>query len=399
VYERILVPVDNSLHSQLAEEISVFLAERHHASITGLHVNSGQFHQARFSLLEEFLPERYRNENTLRYQRKIHSVLIGRGLEIIATEYLKSLQSRCQIHGIPFYEHLVDGKNASVIIEENKVHDLTVIGCHGLGEISKGSRIGSNTRRLLRHGSKDVLIVRRPWESNTILVGIDGSPYADKALDAAIDLAIACEARLTIVSSFDPVFHQQAFSRLAGVLSEDAGKVFRFNEQQNLHTSVIDSSLEGLYTAHLSKALAKAEEKGLTADVQLLRGKPYAALCNAVEKQKPGCVVVGRFGLHRGAFETIGSNTENLVELSTVNVLIVTVDDSLIPSPSYESTRVAVHSPESSSVVWSDEAKVRLERIPSFARPMAMLAIERYAKEQGINEITPEVMKAARERS
>lgn len=400
MYEKILVPVDNSIYSQYAEEISVSLAGKTHGSITGLHVNSGRFHQARFSLLEEFLPDRYQNKTTLTYQRKIHSVLIGRGLEIIALEYLKGLQLRCDNQGIAFTEKLVDGKNASAIIDESKTHDLTIIGGQGLGEVAQGSRIGSNARRLLRHSVKDVLIAKQPWDCRSVLVGIDGSLYAEKALDAAVELALACESRLTIVSSFDPIFHQQAFSRLADVLSQETGKVFRFNEQQQLHTSVIDSSLEGLYQAHLEKARVKAEKKGLTVDIQLLRGKPYVALCQLIDKQHPGCVVVGRFGLHRGAYETIGSNAENLVELTKANILVVTVDDQSVPTPFDESRQVSGSVlPESGSVLWTDEAKARLERIPTFARSMAMLSIERFAKEQGIREITPEVMMKARERS
>jgi len=36
--------------------------------------------------------------------------------------------------------------------------------------------------------------------------------------------------------------------------------------------------------------------------------------------------------------------------------------------------------------------------VPSFARPMAMLSIERYARENGLTTITPEVMEQARKK-
>jgi hypothetical protein len=45
---------------------------------------------------------------------------------------------------------------------------------------------------------------------------------------------------------------------------------------------------------------------------------------------------------------------------------------------------------------WSDEAKIRLERIPSFIRPMVQRAIERYAIEQAQQLITDGVMDEAR---
>lgn len=46
--------------------------------------------------------------------------------------------------------------------------------------------------------------------------------------------------------------------------------------------------------------------------------------------------------------------------------------------------------------VWTPEALERLDRIPSFVRPMAKMGIESFAKENGHDEITGEVMDAAR---
>ena len=48
------------------------------------------------------------------------------------------------------------------------------------------------------------------------------------------------------------------------------------------------------------------------------------------------------------------------------------------------------------SPVWTPEALERLERIPSFVRPMAKMGIESFAQENGYAEITGEVMDAAR---
>ena len=51
---------------------------------------------------------------------------------------------------------------------------------------------------------------------------------------------------------------------------------------------------------------------------------------------------------------------------------------------------------EPTAPVWTAEALERLERIPSFVRPMAKMGIESFAKENGHDEITGEVMDAAR---
>ena len=47
---------------------------------------------------------------------------------------------------------------------------------------------------------------------------------------------------------------------------------------------------------------------------------------------------------------------------------------------------------------WADAAKIRLERIPSFIRPMVQRAIERYAMEQGYPLVTDAIMDEARSR-
>jgi len=47
-------------------------------------------------------------------------------------------------------------------------------------------------------------------------------------------------------------------------------------------------------------------------------------------------------------------------------------------------------------VRWSPEAEARVERIPSFIRPMARKAIERYAEAQGHPVVTEAVMDEAR---
>ncbi len=52
--------------------------------------------------------------------------------------------------------------------------------------------------------------------------------------------------------------------------------------------------------------------------------------------------------------------------------------------------------PEPTGPVWTPEALERLERIPSFVRPMAKMGIESFAKDNGHDEITGEVMDAAR---
>ena len=47
---------------------------------------------------------------------------------------------------------------------------------------------------------------------------------------------------------------------------------------------------------------------------------------------------------------------------------------------------------------WNDAAEERLKRVPSFARGMVVKSVEKYAREHGYQEITPELMKAVKSR-
>lgn len=47
---------------------------------------------------------------------------------------------------------------------------------------------------------------------------------------------------------------------------------------------------------------------------------------------------------------------------------------------------------------WSDEAKKRLSRAPSFVKGMAIKRVEQYARKKGYSEITPDIMKEAKEK-
>jgi hypothetical protein len=54
--------------------------------------------------------------------------------------------------------------------------------------------------------------------------------------------------------------------------------------------------------------------------------------------------------------------------------------------------------PSSTGITWTAQAEARLERIPSFVRPMARVGIEKFAQEQGHSEVTEAILDAAKEK-
>jgi nucleotide-binding universal stress UspA family protein len=400
MYSAIVVAIDNSPCSEYAENLALQIALPQKTPVEGIHAYTGKFHQARFQALESHLPEKYQAEDVLGHQRDVHSVLIGRGLELISLEYMKRLGDACRAGGIPFTEKIVDGKNADVVVGASGAGRLTVMGAEGLGRVEGVSGLGSTTRRTLRHGSGDLLIAKRNAPIRSLLAGVDGSDAALAMIGRAADLARLLGATLTIAAAFDPGLHRTVFGSLSATLSKEAGESFRFSEQEGLHNDIIDRSLADLYTRHLQKAAAVAREHGVAAQTRLLQGKPFYALCTLAGDLRSDLIVVGHSGMHRSRYSDIGSNTERVADLAESSVLVVR--NQLPESADSGATAASgTGSPPAPSgqppLLWTDEAKKRLENVPKFARPMAVMAIERYAKEQKISTITPEVMAAARE--
>jgi len=398
MYSDIAIAVDKSLFSLAAENIGIEIAKRSHATISGYHVYSGKFHRLRFSALEPYLPSRYQDEDQMDYQRRIHSVLIERGLEIISLEYMKGLSSRCGDEGIPMREVLRDGKNADVLIDAAKSHDLLILGAQGLGMVEGTTVLGGTASAVLRHAACDILISRNDRVPGKILVGIDGSEDSLNAVKTGARLASMMGGEVTLISAFNPVLHRTVFELLSRVLSEEAGKVFRFSEQETLHNTIIDRSLADLYKKYLDRGCEAASLSGCERPgVALKEGVAWDEICREAARGDYDLVVVSRFGMHRGGYSDIGSTAERVVRNTPTNVLVV--GGCKVPEAKTRSREQAsVPGPSGEALEWTREARERIEKVPPFARSMAVLAIERYAREQGASIVTPEIMDRAREK-
>src|SRR5262249_57102141 len=117
---------------------------------------------------------------------------------------------------------------------------------------------------------------------DTILVGIDGSPQSFGALMTAIDLAERFGKRVEAIAVYDPYLHYTVFNGIVNVLTEKAAKVFRFEEQNQLHEEVIDTGLAQIYQSHLEIAETMARDAGLEVKKTLLDGKAYQKILDHV---------------------------------------------------------------------------------------------------------------------
>jgi len=386
MYKKIYVPVDNSEHSNACVDISIALAKRFGSQLVGSHVYAARMHDIRFKQMEYTLPEEYQDEQELERQRKIHDSLITMGLQLISDSYLEVMGRISEKEGLPFERKTFDGKNFQVLVEDiqNSDYDLVVIGALGLGAV-KESLIGSVCERVVRRVKVDTLVIKNtlPWEEQTgnILVAVDGSPQSFAGLKTAVALGKAFHKPVEAVAVYDPYLHYAMFNSIVGVLSEKASKVFKFKEQEQLHEEVIDTGLAKIYQSHLEIARHVAKEEGVDLKITLLDGKAFEKILKYVRKEKPWLLVLGRIGVHSDDSMDIGSNTENLLRLVPCNVLLSS--RKFIPPIDIKAD---------ASIVWTEEANQKMDRVPAMVRGIARTAVLRYAMERGHSIITVSVI-------
>jgi len=394
VYKSIYVPVDNSDHSNRAVACAVGLGKAYSAKLVGCHVYAAKLHDYRFRQMEYTLPEEYIDEVELERQRKIHDSLITMGLKLISDSYLDGMSRTCGESGLAFEPRMMDGKHHVEILKDlaGSQHDLVVLGALGIGR-ARDSVIGSVCERVARQSDRDVWVTKHvpePGEAerDTILVGIDGSPQSFGALMTALELARTFDKKVEAIAVYDPYLHYSVFNGIVNVLTEQAAKVFRFEEQNQLHEEIIDTGLAQIYQSHLEVGERMATETGVAIKKTLLDGKPFQKILDHARKTNPWLIVVGRIGVHSPTDETgLGSNAENILRAAPCDVLL---------STRLEVPRLDVRAEE--TVRWTPEAEERMKHVPEQVKGIARTGVLRLALEKGHSVITSAVIDDAMDR-
>jgi nucleotide-binding universal stress UspA family protein len=136
-------------------------------------------------------------------------------------------------------------------------------------------------------------------EGRTIVLGYDASPGAATALSHAIDLAACLGDRLVIGFGVAPPGstgeefkeHRRALREQAGTLTE--------------------------------RAVSKALEAGVSAEVELVDERPAKALVDLAERHNARMIVVGTYGESPIKGAILGSTPHKLLHLAERPVLVV----------------------------------------------------------------------------
>ena len=257
LYQKAVIPTDNSELCHAGIEWAVDFALAWGTVLVGNHVYAARLHDDRFRQLEVGLPARFQTEKEIARQRNIHDKLIETGLILISDSFLDVVEKKGKDHNIVIERKLMEGIHFEQLAKDinSSDYDLVIMGAHGIGQV-KRSLIGQVTARVARLITTDLLIMKqsaRALRGGKILACVDSSAYCFVALRKALRLAKDFGASVHVVSAFDPFYHYAAFNNIRYVLSYQAGKVFKFEEQEELHNNIIDRGLKKVCEANLAR--------------------------------------------------------------------------------------------------------------------------------------------------
>jgi len=205
-----------------------------------------------------------------------------------------------------------DGDVASVIVDtaEEQAVDLIIMTTHGYSGFSRWL-LGSVTERVLRSAPCPVLAIRQKRPMTNILITLDGSLLAEKALEPGIELAHLLGGRVSLLQvdqdtnlgAIELSMLELAETGLSHHIQKEAGNDHLVN--------------------YLNKTAESYRQKGLTIETVVIEGTPARSILDFAEAEEIDLIVMtthGRTGLSRWVY---GSVTEKVMRGTEAAMLII----------------------------------------------------------------------------
>jgi nucleotide-binding universal stress UspA family protein len=186
--------------------------------------------------------------------------------------------------------------------------DVIVVGWRGHGAVRR-LLMGSVSRGVVRGAKCAVLVVRRSQRVRTLVVGVDGSEAAQRALAFVSRLVPPPGGRVTLVSAV------ALLTSPSGHGVPGAASIAREVRRQNtMRTRAA--------TKALNRAAVELRRTGWHSRTLLLHGEPLRDLLGAVAASRAQLLVVGARGTSDLRHLLLGSVADGALNQSRVAVLI-----------------------------------------------------------------------------
>jgi nucleotide-binding universal stress UspA family protein len=262
--KRILVGIDTSEHSRVAQTYAFALARRLGATLIGLHVvdiiliEGSFFHDISGSLgLEPYLD----------FSSKMREVLTDRGKGVLA-EFSQAAMRQ----GVSSEVILDMGIVANQICERAKGADVVMIGHRGVNERFSTGLLGGTAESVARKCPRPVFISPMHFdEIHRPVLAYDGSDRACKAMAAAADFSAQFDLPLMVIT-----------------VARD----------------------EKLGERVLEQARSYFQPRPLKTDFRLLSGHAHEEIVAFIKKERASLLFIGAYGHSRIIEMVLGSTTE-----------------------------------------------------------------------------------------
>jgi nucleotide-binding universal stress UspA family protein len=264
MFKQILIGVDTSEHSRVAQNYAFHLARRLNAALIGLHVVDivsieGSYpHDISGSLgLEPYLD----------FSSKMREVLTARGRAA-----LDDFGHRARREGVAAETLLDVGIVANQICERARSADLVIIGHRGVNARFSTGLLGSTAESVVRKSARPVLVCpMRFREISRPVLAYDGSERASRAMRAAAEICALLKVPLAVIT-----------------VARDA----RLGENT------------------LTEARTYLEPYAIEKQFRLIPGHAHEGIIGFLKEYDADLVFVGAYGHSRFREMVIGSNTE-----------------------------------------------------------------------------------------
>ena len=146
-----------------------------------------------------------------------------------------------------------------------------------------------------------------PRMFGSIVVGTDGSTTAQEAVRQAIELAKTVNARIHLVSAYEPVSESRLRDERQQV-PEDAQWMVNARED-------VDAALK--------EAAQPLQDEGMTVDTFAREGDPADAILDVAEEQNADLIVVGNKGMTGAKRFLLGSVPNKVSHHAPCSVMII----------------------------------------------------------------------------
>jgi len=230
-----------------------------------------------------------------------------------AASYLRRLARELDADGITVRTAVVVGETAPEIVgfAERENIDLVALATHGRSGMQRWLH-GSVADAVLHTVTRPLLLLRPSLEAaapaavRRLVVALDGSPLAEKALPPARDLARTLAVPLVllhVVDSLQPAFVADPYSGA------------------NYHQLL--TMLEAKAESYLAEAAARERGHGLTIETVKATGAPAEVIAHYVRAHPDSLLVLGTHGRSGWRAAVIGSVARRVVLLAGGPVLLV----------------------------------------------------------------------------